>query len=171
MILTNEFPTTQDETDAFFARLIIINFPNQFLGDKSDPQLIEKLTTEAELSGLPRVLNKSIQTASSTIDENYTKYILNSDPIRAFVETALEQDIDINTLKTEIYESYKMFCRTKSLSPVSEGSFSRRMTKQHGFKCEQFRDGKGTRPGKQRNKGNQLCEYALEVILDVADEP
>lgn len=151
---TNEFPTTQDETDAFFARLIIINFPSQFLGDKADPQLIEKVTTEAELSGLlkvvlrrlPRVLNKGIQTASSTIDENYTKYILSSDPIRAFVETALEPDIDINTLKTEIYESYKIFCRAKNLSPISEGSFSRRMTKQHGIKCEQFRDGKGTRP-------------------------
>jgi P4 family phage/plasmid primase-like protien len=151
---TNEFPTTKDETDAFFARLIIINFPNQFLGDKADPQLIEKLTTEAELSGLlkvvlrrlPRVLTKGIQTTSSTIDENYTKYILSSDPIRAFVETALESDLDINTLKTEIYESYKMFCRAKNLSPVSEGAFSRRMTRQHGIKCEQFRDGKGRRP-------------------------
>ena len=31
----NTMPVTPDETDAFFARLIIINFPNQYLGDKS----------------------------------------------------------------------------------------------------------------------------------------
>jgi hypothetical protein len=134
-------------SDLFRYAVVIV-----FLGVKADPQPIEKLTTEAELSGLlkavlwiSRVLNKGIQTTSSTIDENYTRYILSSDPLRAFVETALEPEIDSNTLKTEIYESYKMFCRAKSPSPVSEGSFSRRMTKQRGFKCEQFRDGKGTR--------------------------
>lgn len=43
---TNQIPITPDETDAFFARHIIINFPNQFLGDNADPHLIEKLTSE-----------------------------------------------------------------------------------------------------------------------------
>lgn len=88
----NEIPKTEDETDAFFSRLIIINFPNQFLGDKADPHLIDKLTTEEELSGLlklilkrlPRVLKRGIFTASSSIDENYSKYILSSNPVRAF---------------------------------------------------------------------------------------
>ena len=52
----NEIPMTEDETDAFFSRLIIINFPNQFLGNKDDPHLIRKLTTEEELSGLLRII-------------------------------------------------------------------------------------------------------------------
>lgn len=33
-------PKTPDDTDAFFVRLLIINFPNQFLGDKAIPDLI-----------------------------------------------------------------------------------------------------------------------------------
>jgi phage/plasmid-associated DNA primase len=31
----NQIPKTPDETDAFFARLIIINFLNQYLGDNN----------------------------------------------------------------------------------------------------------------------------------------
>jgi putative DNA primase/helicase len=64
----NEIPECNDKTDAFFRRLIIINFPRQFLGDKEDHNLIGKLTTEEEFSGLlyellrrlPRVLEKGV---------------------------------------------------------------------------------------------------------------
>ena len=93
----NEIPMTEDETDAFFSRLIIINFPNQFLGNKADPNLIRKLTTHEELAGLlrivlrrlPKVLKEGILMASSSIDENYEKYILSSNPVRAFFEAAM----------------------------------------------------------------------------------
>ena len=98
----NEIPMAEDETDAFFSRLIIINFPNQFLGNKADPIIIRKLTTDDELSGLlritlrrlPRVLKEGISTTSSSIDENYEKYILSSYPVRAFFEAVLEHDKD-----------------------------------------------------------------------------
>jgi P4 family phage/plasmid primase-like protien len=111
----NEIPQTPDETDAFFARLIIINFPNQFLGDKADPYLIDRLTKAEELSGLfnivvrrlPKVLNKGIYVSSSTIDENYSKYIQSSNPVRAFVEAALKRDNDSTSIKDEVFEAYK----------------------------------------------------------------
>jgi phage/plasmid-associated DNA primase len=65
----NKIPETQDESDAYFRREIIISFPNRFEDGKgADPNLLRKLTTEEELSGifnvlmptLRRVLNKSI---------------------------------------------------------------------------------------------------------------
>ena len=107
----NEIPMTEDESDAFFSRLIIINFPNQFLGNKADPNLIHKLTTDEELSGLlrivlrmlPTVLKEGISTASSSIDENYEKYILSSNSVRAFGEAALEQNSDSAPSKSEVY--------------------------------------------------------------------
>jgi putative DNA primase/helicase len=144
----NEIPITEDETDAFFSRLIIINFPNQFLGNKTDPNLIRKLTTDEELSGLlriilrrlPRVLKEGISTASSSIDENYEKYILSSNPVRAFLEAAIEHDNNRATLKTEVYESYKMFCNAKKLAAESEPSFSRKLRKESGLKDKQMRD-------------------------------
>src|SRR6266498_2467497 len=86
----NEIPITPDETDAFFARLIIIEFPNQFHGDKPNPDLINELTTDQEMSALftmlvrrlSRVLKSGISTHHSSIGENYGKYIAGSNPIR-----------------------------------------------------------------------------------------
>ena len=147
----NEIPMTEDETDAFFSRPIIINFPNQFLGNKADPNLIRKLTTDDELSGLlrtilrrlPRVLKEGISTTSSSIDENYEKYILSSNPVRAFFEAALEYDNDKAPSKSEVYVSYKMFCDAKKLAAESEQSFSRKLKKDFGLNYKQMRDEKG----------------------------
>ena len=58
----NTMPVTPDETDAFFARLIIINFPNQYLGDKANPYLLDELTTETEMSGLLSMLIRRLPT-------------------------------------------------------------------------------------------------------------
>ena len=149
----NEIPMTEDESDAFFSRLIIINFPNQFLGKKADPNLIHKLTTDEELSGLlrivlrmlPTVLKEGISTASSSIDENYQKYILSSNPVRAFFESAIEYDNDRAPPKSEVYASYKAFCNSKKLSTESEQSFNRKLKKEFGLKDMQIRDEKGNR--------------------------
>ncbi len=94
----NEIPLTSDETDAFFARLIIINFPKQFLGDAANPSLIDKLTIKQEISGffnlivsrVPKVLKDGITGSNQSLEDNYTKYIESSDPIRAFYETAID---------------------------------------------------------------------------------
>ena len=144
---------TEDESDAFFSRLIIINFPNQFLGKKANPNLIHKLTTDEELSGLlrivlrrlPTVLKEGISTASSSIDENYEKYILSSNSVRAFGEAALEQNSDNAPSKSEVYASYKTFCKSKKLSTESEQSFNRKLKKEFGLKDMQIRDEKGNR--------------------------
>jgi P4 family phage/plasmid primase-like protien len=118
----NQIPITPDETDAFFSRLIIINFPNQFLGDKADPYLIDKLATEQDLSGLlevvlrrfTRVLQKGIYVFNGTIEQNYDKYIQSSNPIRAFVEVSLEKDIGSEEKKEDVYKAFKMFCKSSN---------------------------------------------------------
>jgi phage/plasmid-associated DNA primase len=122
-------PITPDETDAFFARLLIINFPHQFLGDKANPNLIAELTIENEMSALlslvirrlSRVLKNGISyTASHTIEDNYLRYIRSSDPIRYFAETALRIDNSPNVyvIKTDMYATYGKFCDKNKLGRV-----------------------------------------------------
>ena len=135
----NEIPQTSDESDAFFARLIIINFPKQFLGDAADPHLIDKLTTEQEMSGffnliVPRVakvLEKGITGSNQSLEENYLKYMESSDPIRAFVETAISRSNDKDSFlsKTDLYNAYMDYCIAKQLNPESQFAFSQRLTK------------------------------------------
>ena len=52
----NQVPVAYDESDAFFRRKLILGFPNRFEGNREDPDLITKLTTEEELSGIFNVL-------------------------------------------------------------------------------------------------------------------
>ncbi len=150
----NQIPKTPDETDAFFARLIIINFPNQYLGDKADPWLLQKLTTKEEMDGLlslviarlPRVLESGIYVTQSSIDENRQKYILSSDPIRAFVELAIDtNDKNHLTLVTDVYDAYVRFCSDKKLGIETRQTLTRRLGLQ-GLVKKQDTNKKGNQP-------------------------
>jgi P4 family phage/plasmid primase-like protien len=148
----NEIPKTPDESDAFFARPIIINFPNQYLGDKADPNLLEKLTTDPELSGLlrivlkrlPRVLEKGIGTiaaaGSEIIEQNYEKYMLSSDPIRAFIENCIEVDANGKEPKLDVHDSYLRFCNHYKLGVEQSQSLSRKLKGEFGWKDTQAAD-------------------------------
>ena len=138
----NKIPATPDDSDAYVSRPLIINFPNQFLGDKANPNLIDELTTAEEMSAflsiilkrLPRVLQKGI-TSSSTIEQNYVKYMQSSDPIALFIEMAINKaDVSDNKrlTKEQVYQAYDHFCADKKLARESSDTFSRRL-KVEGF--------------------------------------
>lgn len=152
----NTIPITPDETDAFFVRLLIINFPNQFLGAQDNPNLIDELTTEQEMRALlgliirrvPRVLKEGISyTASHTIEENYLKYIRSSEPIRYFAETALRRDEGVNAYETKskVHDAYCRFCEENKLPVESSHTLSRKLKKE-GFYDVQVRIGGKSQP-------------------------
>jgi putative DNA primase/helicase len=65
ILVANELPEIKEDTQAIFSRLLIIDFSKTFIKN-ANPNLIDELTTEEELSGLlhmllkrlPRVLKK-----------------------------------------------------------------------------------------------------------------
>jgi P4 family phage/plasmid primase-like protien len=135
----NEIPETTDMTDAFFRRLVIINFTQQFLAEKDDPHILDKLCTEEEFSGLlnevlkrlPRIISQGIRpTTNESMRETYEKYVRGSNPVQYFREKALmltNASGDIES-KDDMYDSYLLFCRAKKIVPESEQSFSRKLT-------------------------------------------
>ena len=52
----NQLPTNPDNSDAHFRRVIILSFPNQFEGEKEDQDLLKKLSTDKELSGIFNII-------------------------------------------------------------------------------------------------------------------
>ena len=148
----NEIPETDDTTDAFFRRLIIVNFTQQFLAEKDYPHIIDKLCTEEEFTGLlhellgrlPRIIARGIRpTTNESMKETYEKYMRGTNPIGYFVEKALTLvDAAGNKILKEImYESYRFFCHAKKIAPESEQSFSRKLKKEFGFQDARFRKG------------------------------
>ena len=150
----NTIPQIDDTTDAFFRRLIIINFTQQFLGDREDIYLLDKLTTEKELSELfhvlvnrmPNVLENGIRkTTSEVMESTYDKYMRGANPIRYFVERVLENDSSSKVKKMEMYGSFEEFCNSNGLALESDQSFSRKLSKDFGYKYKMYRDKNGDR--------------------------
>jgi putative DNA primase/helicase len=152
----NEMPKTEDITDAFFRRLIIINFNKQFFGALADPSILEKLTTQEELSGLfrivlsriPSLLKYGLRTINpATIESTFDKYIGNKDPAELFFIKAIEKtgNPDHVLSKGEVYESYKLFCKVHGLVGSEQG-LSRKLR----FKgVHSFRDPKPDSDGRR----------------------
>jgi putative DNA primase/helicase len=127
----NKVPEAQDDSDAFFRRWIVIVFANTFEGDKCDPHIIEKLTTDQELSGLlnlalqglKRLLKKGEFSHSKTTQEVKEDYIRKASPLAAFVLDCLETDSDAFIAKKELYQVFTEYCRRNSLPTVTQETF------------------------------------------------
>lgn len=127
----NKVPEAYDDTVAFFRRWIIIVFPNVFKGDDADPHILDKLTSEEELSGLlnlalaglKRLLDNGGFSYSKITEEIKEDYIRKSSPIAAFVMDCLEVDSDAFIVKKELYNVFAEYCRQLKLPTVTQDTF------------------------------------------------
>ena len=99
----NKTPLSEDMSDAYNRRVTIISFPNTFDGASEDKQLISKLTTEQEISGIFNVVmialrriqkNKELYVHEKTIEEKIIKYQMTVDPVQAFLDKAVSTRFD-----------------------------------------------------------------------------
>ncbi len=151
---TNRLPKTSDESFAFFRRWTIITFPYTFLinpklGEKqADPSLKEKIITNElpcvfnwAVEGLRRLkANSWVFTNTKSADEVREEYLRSADPVRAFINDALEitNVQEVYTLKEDIYGAYVKYCKKYRVPALGYDSFFRRL-KQEGVKAEEIR--------------------------------
>jgi P4 family phage/plasmid primase-like protien len=89
----NKMPQSNDDSDAYFRRWVISVFPNKFEGENCDQNILEKISTPEELSGLlniaieglKRILDQGGFSYSQTTEDIRADYISKSDPIGGFV--------------------------------------------------------------------------------------
>lgn len=171
---TNQIPKVIEDTDAFFRRWIIINFPNQFL-ENANPLLLKELTTKEELSGLlnfaieglKRLITQGKFSTTSTLEEVREEYIRKSDSVGAFVMDKIEIKPDNYETKKEFYTHYTEYCRNNKYPIVSENIFHKEL--QMKIRIEDYRptiDGIRT----QCWKGIIIIEKNLDN-LDNLDNP
>lgn len=124
----NTLPPTPDQSHAFFRRWLLINFPHTFEGNKCDPNLLSKLVSEEELSGLlnlaleglTRLINTCGFTKSCTTEELQEEYEFLSDPVKAFIDECLKLDPNAIISKDALYNSYYAFCKERGFSSVTK---------------------------------------------------
>lgn len=144
----NKIPETEDDTDAFYRRILQINFTQQFFGEKDDPNLIDKLTTPEEmskllhelLSRLPRILEHGFRKLTDeTMEQTYNKFTMSSNPVKYFYEKALAPEGGSKVPKLNMYEYYQKFCQIHRLTPESDQSFSRRLTQDYKLRYKPYK--------------------------------
>jgi len=132
----NQIPPTSDDTLAFYRRIVIIQFPNQFLRDnpKTDINLLEKLTTEEELSGLLNLALEGLKrlreqggfTNEKSVEERKNEYIKESNPIHYFALKHVVKDLKAPFISNaELYNYYTKLCEELEQIPKANNYFGR----------------------------------------------
>jgi len=131
----NMIPASRDDTHAFWRRWIILTFPNEFSEEQQDKNLLKKLTTEEEMSGifnwavegLKGLLKNDKFSYSVPVELRRALYIKKSDPVWAFSEEILEPDPENQITKDDLYNYFKTYCKENAFIPTSKESFGKKL--------------------------------------------
>jgi putative DNA primase/helicase len=132
---TNTPPELSEDTYAIWRRFIMVDFPFTFKGEKADKNLLSKLVTEQELSGL---LNKALNglirlrqngdfSYNRTIEDTRSKYLLASNPTASFIEDYCDFDTWATTTKEELYQAFMKFCSENKLPGLAKKAFGHKI--------------------------------------------
>lgn len=133
---TNNLPKTADTTDAFWERWVYFRFPYSFFDQDEidfrrnkgedmsrvklkDPDIVIKISTPNEMSGLLNEAIKGLQraladkkfTTSKTAEQIMRFWIQQSDSFMAFCIDCLEESSDGFIPKDELRKAYQKYCK------------------------------------------------------------
>lgn len=136
----NKVPSTYDDTRAFYRRWLIVNFPNEFTGDKADPHLEEKLSTPECLSyilrwaveGMKRLLEQGRFSSDEDPNKLEDRWLRASNPAYAFIQDETEEDPEAATPKDKLYKAFLEYCRINKLPTLSKRAFNDQVKKWAG---------------------------------------
>jgi len=135
----NELPISYDNTIAFWNRWVLFEFPYTFLSEKeldkisdrekgtyklADPEIIDKIATDDELSGLLNLAVNSLKNLLEQKDFSYSKntaevkdmWIRKSDSFSAFCMDCIEENFDGKITKSELRRAYSIYCKNHKVS-------------------------------------------------------
>jgi putative DNA primase/helicase len=131
LFTANRLPLVNDDTRAFWERIMIISFPNHFDGSKSREEILAEMLTQEERSGvlnaalvgLRMLLRKGDFYKPEDLDSVRSRYIHMSDPAAAFAEDCIAEDQKEMVPKEQLYSEYVRYCQEHGFSPVMNSVF------------------------------------------------
>ena len=142
----NEIPPAEDDTDAFFSRLLLITFKKKFLPKGSpeidnvtvfeaDPHLVEKLSKPEQLSGmlnfaiegLKRLAENGHFTMNPTVAETREIYKKKTNPTLAYCDEDIEFMVDWGITCDDFYKQVLYYCDEKQLDHPTKTSVTQRI--------------------------------------------
>lgn len=156
----NQLPDVDDPNElAFFRRWIIITFPNSFSGKNADKNMLEKLTTETEISGLFNIamiglrelLSHDMFCYTQNVSDIQMRYLSKSNPVLAFVSNFVEYS-DTDIIKQDLYIAFADWCKSQKITPIlANNIFAKKIKELH------YESGRSSDDGRPMTWKNVSC--------------
>ena len=143
---TNTPPEINEDTLAVWRRFVVIDFPFQFVGERADKNLLAKLATDKELSGLlnkslvglARLKNQGDFSYTRSVEDTRDKYLLASNPMMAFIEERCDFSPWASITKKELHQAFMEFCGENKLPGMTIKAFGHKVKR--AFTLHEERD-------------------------------
>lgn len=145
----NKIPDSDDTSHAYYKRWLILAFEKSYTEGSKDPNLIQKLTTPEELSGLLnlalialRHLEKEGGFRDIPVEEVKRDYERKSNTVKAFLQEMCLINLGAPEflIRTgEFHEEYRKFCRQRKERPLDANIFGVELKKE-GIERDRLRD-------------------------------
>jgi P4 family phage/plasmid primase-like protien len=128
----NESPVSSDQTDAWFDRWLVVPFDRRVPDERVDPQLLTRLTTAGELSGLlvkavsglRRLMARGRFALPPSVDAAGAQYRDKLDTVRGFVAESCTVHPDAWVPRPVLYRQYRQWATDSGRLPVSVEKFN-----------------------------------------------
>jgi putative DNA primase/helicase len=130
-------PLSRDVDDAaYFSRWVVIKFDRQIDPKRQDKELVGKLTTPEELSGILNLaligINRLFAKGDFTYQANpeeIREEMLKSDPLGAFAYDCLEENPDEWVSKEEMHNAFTQYAQKKKMPVMSIEKIGKSLSK------------------------------------------
>jgi P4 family phage/plasmid primase-like protien len=149
----NRIPDSEDTSHAYYKRWLILHFEKSFTEGDKDTGLIDKLTTDDELSSLLNLalvglkqLEKDGGFRDIPVEDVKRDYERKSNTVKAFLQDKCSIDLqapDYITPSAKVYDEYQEYCRQRRERPLDVNVLGTKL-KETGIERERLRT-RGTR--------------------------
>jgi len=146
----NDIPESDDDGYAYFKRWIIFHFERVFTGEDKDVNLIDKMRTEEEksgilnlaLTGLKRLIDNGGFVGSDDIETVRDDYIGNSADIGRFIEDKciITKNIEDSIICRDLWGIYLSYCKDKGITSKDDKTFGMELMAKHVTKKQLMMD-------------------------------
>ncbi|EFK06743.1 phage/plasmid primase, P4 family, C-terminal domain protein [delta proteobacterium NaphS2] len=134
LVSMNAFPGVKEKTDAFFRRIIVLEYRQKFEGEDDDKRLVDKLLEELDgifkwsLEGLKRVLAREEIASPEAVSIAKERFREKVNPVIAFVKEACMLDVDaiqtnVKVLPADLYRAYGSWMEEAKLRSLGKNNF------------------------------------------------
>ncbi|MDD5679932.1 MAG: phage/plasmid primase, P4 family [Candidatus Omnitrophica bacterium] len=144
----NNLPRVDDKTDAFFRRLLILQFDRQFKEEEQNKNLKAELLDELDgifmwcLEGLKRLKARGFFTIPRGMQSLIDEYRRDNNNVMVFAEECCSfDDSTCHETKDDVYRTYAEYCKESGYRPLGKGRFGTEFAKHYNLRKDDRHDG------------------------------